>query len=77
MKSIAITIDEDLLRGLDRLGQGRGRANRSELIRRAVRQFLELAARHAREEKERPIVRRNKARLNAEAAALIGDQAEP
>ncbi len=77
MQTIAITIDEDLLLGLDKLQKGRQRTNRSELIRRAVRFFLDAAAVREREERERPIVRRHRKRLNAEAAALIADQAEP
>lgn len=76
MQTIAITIDEELLQGLDKMRQGRQRANRSELIRQAVRLFLDTAARREREEKERAIIHRNRKRLNLEAAALIADQAK-
>ena len=76
MKTIAITIDDELLRGLDKLRRAGKRANRSELIRRAVRLLLDTVARSAREEKERGIVHRNRKRLALEAAALIADQAD-
>jgi Arc/MetJ-type ribon-helix-helix transcriptional regulator len=76
MQTIAITIDEDLLRGLDKLGRRGSRANRSELIRRAVRLLLDTVARNEREESERIVIHRNRKRFNLEAAALIADQAE-
>ena len=72
--AIAITIDAALLRDLDKMRRGRKKANRSELIRQAVRLYLGTVARASREEKERAIVHRNRKRLNLEAAALIADQ---
>jgi Arc/MetJ-type ribon-helix-helix transcriptional regulator len=77
MKTIAISIDESTLKRLDQLTSDADFAfrNRSDVIRRAVRQFLERLQREAEERRETEIFRRHKSRLNRQAAALIKEQA--
>jgi Arc/MetJ-type ribon-helix-helix transcriptional regulator len=84
MKTIAISIDEASLAGVERLTQaarrrkgGRKRANRSEVVRQAVREFLERQLRQEREARDREIVRAHRGRIGREAAALVAEQAEP
>lgn len=79
MKTIAITIDERTLHRIDRLMavEGVSWKSRSAVIRQAVQQFIAHQERIAEEEREREIFRRNRARLNREAAALIKEQAKP
>jgi len=77
MKTIAITIDEPTLKRVDRLtanGQFHFR-NRSEVIRKAVEQFVKRLEREAEEERETEIFRRHRSRLNRQAEALIKEQA--
>ena len=72
MKTIAITIDEETLARVDRLGRGR---DRSRIIRLAVREYithLELQEQHAREAE---IVRTHRHRLSQQARALVREQA--
>jgi len=78
MKTIAITIEESALERLDRLSRkDRGkRRNRSEVIRRAVQEYLSRLERQAQEEQEREIIRRHHRKLNRQAAALIREQAK-
>ena len=74
MKTIAITIDEETLARVDRLGRGR---DRSKLIRLAVREYvthLELQAQH---EREGEVVRTHRQRLNRQARALVREQSRP
>jgi metal-responsive CopG/Arc/MetJ family transcriptional regulator len=73
MKTIAITIEEDVLDRLDRLGGG----NRSKVIRDAVRDYLARVERSAAEAREAVIVRRHRGRLARQAAAAVGAQAKP
>ena len=85
MKTIAISIDEASLVVIDRLakaagrgqGQGRKTMNRSEVVRRALREFIARHQRHEREEKDRQILAANRKRLEREASALVAEQAEP
>lgn len=84
MKSIAISIDEASLAAIDRLartGGGRrgrkGRRNRSEVIRLAVREFIARRKRDEREESDREILAANRGRIERQAEALVGEQAEP
>ena len=84
MKTIAISIDETSLAALDRLAQaaahGRGRkkgANRSEVVRRAVREFIARRQRHEREERDRQILGAHRDRIERQAAALVAEQAKP
>lgn len=77
MKTIAITLDEETLRLMARLlPNGRFRS-RSELVRHALRDFLEEESRHSRERRERDILRRQRDRLDREARALLREQARP
>ncbi|PWT86902.1 MAG: hypothetical protein C5B57_00240 [Blastocatellia bacterium] len=79
MKTIAITIEEDILERVDRLA-GRGdqsRSNRSHLIRQAVREYVSRLERLAEEEREAAIVRRHRLRLAQQARALVRAQAKP
>ncbi|OFW03040.1 MAG: hypothetical protein A3I61_05445 [Acidobacteria bacterium RIFCSPLOWO2_02_FULL_68_18] len=79
MKTIAITIDEDILERLDRVarpGGGRG-LNRSRIIRTAVRDYVSRLERQLDEEREAAIVRRHRGRLARQAAALVRQQAKP
>lgn len=78
MKTIAITIDENVLRRIDRfvaLNEAAFR-NRSQIIRQAVQEYIERLERLAEEEREREIFRRNRKRLAGQAAALVKEQAK-
>lgn len=79
MKTIAITIDEPTLKRLDQLATDTDFSfrNRSDVIRRAVQQFLERVQREAEQRRETEIFRKHKSRLNRQAAALIKEQARP
>ena len=73
MKTIAISIDGDMLRRIDRLSVG---VNRSQLIRKAVQDYLTHLERIAEEEREREIFKRNRRRLERQAIALVKEQAK-
>jgi metal-responsive CopG/Arc/MetJ family transcriptional regulator len=73
MKTIAITIDEDTLSRVDRIG---GR-NRSRVIREAVQEHLTRLERLADEQREADVVRRHRGRLARQARALVRGQAKP
>jgi metal-responsive CopG/Arc/MetJ family transcriptional regulator len=78
MKTIAITIDEDMLARVDRLdGKGSSGRNRSRLIREAVREYLSRLERQADEAREAAIVHRHRGRLALQAQALVRVQAKP
>jgi len=79
MKTIAITMDESILKSIDRLmaDHSIGWKSRSEIIREAVKQFVAHLERAAEEEREREIFYRQRERLNRQAAALIKEQAKP
>jgi metal-responsive CopG/Arc/MetJ family transcriptional regulator len=79
MKTIAITIDEDILERLDRLAdQGHQiPRNRSRVIREAVREYVSRLERLAQEEQEAAVVRRHRGRLARQASALVREQAKP
>jgi metal-responsive CopG/Arc/MetJ family transcriptional regulator len=76
MKTIAITIDENLLARLDRLAgrSGHARTNRSRVIRDAVREYVARLERIAGEEREAEIIKRHRGRLARQARALVGQQ---
>lgn len=74
MKTIAITIDDDTLERVDRLGGGR---NRSRVIRQAVREYVARLERLAEEEREAAVIRRHRGRLARQARALVRAQAQP
>ena len=77
MKTIAITIDEPTLKVVDRLTADAHYSfkNRSDVIRKAVDQFVKRLEREAEEEREAGIFRRHRVRLNKQAAALVKEQA--
>ena len=81
MKTIAISIDETSLAAVDRLAarrrRGRKGANRSEVIREAVRAFVARQRRNEREERDRRILSAHRAEIERQAAALVSEQAEP
>jgi metal-responsive CopG/Arc/MetJ family transcriptional regulator len=74
MKTIAITIDDAILRRLERVS---GSSNRSKLIRAAVEDYLARLERAAAEEHEAAILRRHRGRLARQAAAAVRVQARP
>lgn len=76
MKTIAITIDEESLLGIDRLvSRGPPYAkSRSEIVRRAVQQYLALTEKLAEQDRERKILRQHRKRLNQQATALVKEQ---
>jgi len=83
MKTIAISIDEASLAAVDRIAQaasrrrgGKREANRSEVIRRAVREFLADQKRHESEESDRRVLAANRDRIEREARMLVAAQAE-
>jgi metal-responsive CopG/Arc/MetJ family transcriptional regulator len=83
MRTIAITIDDASLAAIDRLARGAGRrvpgkrANRSEVVRRAVQEFVARHQRLEREEKDRRILGAHRDLIGRQAAALVAEQAEP
>ncbi|MGE0131004.1 MAG: CopG family ribbon-helix-helix protein [Blastocatellales bacterium] len=78
MKTIAITIDDNMLQRIDNFvaGNGEARPNRSQIIRQAVQEYLERMERLAEEEREREIFRRHRQRLARQATALVKEQAK-
>ncbi|HEX9639488.1 MAG TPA: ribbon-helix-helix protein, CopG family [Acidobacteriota bacterium] len=78
MKTIAITIEESALEQIDRVGRRdrRKRVNRSEVIRRAVHEYVSRLEREAEEERERAIVHRHRERLRRQATELVRQQAK-
>jgi metal-responsive CopG/Arc/MetJ family transcriptional regulator len=79
MKTIAISIDEEILADLDRLAgvPGASGFNRSRIVRLALREYLTRATLAADEAREREILRRHRGRLRQQAAALVKEQAKP
>ena len=79
MKTIAITIDTDMLARVDRMARSRrhGKSNRSRVIRQAVRDYVLRLERVAEEAREAAVVRRHRVRLAQQARALIRQQAKP
>lgn len=81
MTTIAISLDERTLQGIDRLAaelaKVGGRRNRSEVVRMAVAELLARRERAKADAEERKIWRKHRARLSAQGAALVRDQAKP
>lgn len=84
MRTIAISIDEASLAAVDRLAQAAGRrrgagkkANRSEVVRQAVREFLTRSRKQEREERDRRILSAHRDQIERQGAALVAEQAEP
>jgi metal-responsive CopG/Arc/MetJ family transcriptional regulator len=77
MKTIAITIEEDILDRIDRLlACEPPPSNRSKLIREAIREHLTRVECRAEEEREREIFRKQRGRLKKEAEELVKEQAK-
>jgi metal-responsive CopG/Arc/MetJ family transcriptional regulator len=78
MKTIAVTLDENVVQRLDRFVTVKetARRNRAHLIRQAVQEYVERLERLAEEEREREIFRRHRQRLTRQAAALVTEQAK-
>ena len=78
MKTIAVTIDENMLQHIDRLMKIESVPwkSRSEMFRQALREFVARLDRLAEEEREREIFRRHRARLHRQAEALVKEQAK-
>ena len=86
MKTIAVSIDESLLIAIDRMARerqsrgsgpasGRRKANRSEVVRRAVEEYLVRHEKQEREARERRIFAEHRARLERQLEALVAEQA--
>jgi metal-responsive CopG/Arc/MetJ family transcriptional regulator len=83
MKTIAVSIDEASLAAIDRMarlgGRGtsrKGRANRSELVRRAVQEFVERQHKREREENDRRILAAHRGQIDRQVSALVAEQAD-
>jgi predicted transcriptional regulator len=79
MRTIAITIEEDVLERVDRLaGRGnRAGRNRSHVIRQAVREYVSRLEHVAEAQREAAILRRHRSSLAQQARALVRQQAKP
>jgi metal-responsive CopG/Arc/MetJ family transcriptional regulator len=85
MKTIAITIDEPTLDAIDELAargaEGRRgkatRPSRSEIIRRALQEFLLRRQRAERDERDRRILSKHRKRIAEQAEALVAEQGLP
>ena len=73
MKTIAITIDDDTLERVDRIG---GSRSRSRVIREAVKEYVARLERAAEGEREATVIRRHRGRLAQQARALVRVQAK-
>ena len=73
MRTIAITIEDDVLERVDRLAS----KNRSKAIRQAVREYVGRLEQEAQDAREGAIVRRHRSRLARQARALVREQAKP
>ena len=65
----SVTLPEDLLQSLDRVGGGR--INRSRLIEQAVRDLIENRIRAERDARDLAILNRHADRLNVEADDVL------
>jgi metal-responsive CopG/Arc/MetJ family transcriptional regulator len=77
MKTIAITIDDETLKRLERASHGEGRINRSKIVREAVKDYLARLEAAASDEREALVLRRHRARLARHAEAAVKAQAQP
>ncbi len=71
---ISITLSEDLLRSIDTFSGGR--KNRSELIEKALRDYLDRQARTKRDLEDLAILNKKAATLNREAEDVLSYQAD-
>jgi len=79
MKTIAITIEEDILDRIDRLASRHNstRINRSRVIRIAIREYVNRVENLAEDEREGALIRRHRTHLAKQATALVREQAKP
>jgi len=91
MKTIAVSIDEGTLAGLDLLvrsaqkpgrpGRGSRRreagGNRSRIVRQALQEFLQRRESLRREERERKVYAKHRRLIARQAEVLVGEQAAP
>ena len=75
MKTIAITIEEGMLKRVDQLAEKEG-LNRSEFVREAVQDYVAHKDTEVEEEREREIFRKHKKKLKRQTSALIREQAK-
>jgi metal-responsive CopG/Arc/MetJ family transcriptional regulator len=75
MKTIAITIDHDLLEAVDRYRGQRGGVSRSACVREALSEYLTRAKRRQAEARDAQAYARLDPRLHRQLKALIEDQA--
>jgi metal-responsive CopG/Arc/MetJ family transcriptional regulator len=82
MKTIAITIDEETLRGLGEFVEQRAKTlgppklNRSEVIRRALRDYLAAQKQAAAEELDRRAFSKHRVKLSSELKSLVKAQSK-
>ena len=86
MRTIAVSIDEATLAGVDRLvrsadqsGRGVGsprQNNRSRIVRQALQEFLQRREALLRDERERGVYARHRRLLARQARALVNEQAK-
>jgi len=82
MKTIAISIDEENLAALNRLARAGGRRgrkggpNRSEVVRQALREFLDRHRKRESEERDRRILSVHRDEIERQTASLVAEQAE-
>jgi metal-responsive CopG/Arc/MetJ family transcriptional regulator len=82
MKSIAITIDEETLRGLGEFMANRAKTigppklNRSEVVRMALRDYLSAQNQAAVEELDRKAFQKHKVKLSRELKNLVKAQSK-
>ena len=78
MKTIAISIEEDMIASLDSIAKTVGEPvrSRSAIVRIALSEYLERRRRKLREDRERKILAEHKDLLGRQAEALVRDQAE-
>jgi metal-responsive CopG/Arc/MetJ family transcriptional regulator len=79
MKTIAITIEEDILDRIDRWAaqQHPTTKNRSKVIRMAIREYVTRVEQLSEDEREAAIIRKHKGELARQAQALVKEQAKP
>jgi len=78
MKTIAITVEEEMLTRIDELATSSGRfSSRSALVRDALADYLARERRLVEEERERGLLRKHKRSLDRELEALVEEQARP
>jgi Arc/MetJ-type ribon-helix-helix transcriptional regulator len=76
MKTIAVTIDEETLKLMDRLHRSSRRfCSRSALVRAAIRAYAAQERERRSRERELRVFRENKSLLDRQLRALVREQA--